>query len=89
MSNTSNLNKLPYAHWLEESLQQIVDMPVESMCIMTKFADTGAVHTAYFNCSPMDKLMFAGLINQDAMIDTLKINRMVPGDDEEEVESDE
>lgn len=88
MANNNNLNKLPYAHWLEESLQQIVDMPVESMCIMTKFEGTGAVHTAYFNCSPADKILFGGLANQDAMIDTLKINGMIR-DDEEDSEENE
>lgn len=83
----NELNKLPYAQWLEETLHNIVGMPVESICIMAKF-DTGDVGSSYYNCSVADKVMFAGFVQQDAMIETLKVNGLVP-DDEGEYEEDE
>ena len=82
-----DLNKLPYAEWLEQSLQNIVGKPVQAICIMTKFADVedGAddIGTGYYNCSVADKLVFAGFLQQDAMLDTMKVNGYIPDDDDE------
>lgn len=78
-----NLKQLPYANWLEESLQNIVGKPVQSMCILTKF-DNGDTGTGYFDCSVADKLLFAGFLQQDAMIDTLKANGYIEDDEEDE-----
>ena len=71
-----DLNNLPYAQWLEESLHNFIGKPVESICILTKFKN-GEVANGYYNCSVSDKLLYAGFIQQDAMIDTLRINGLV------------
>lgn len=86
----SKLNDLPYAKWLEESLQNMVGKPIEAICIMSKF-DSGDVGTGYWNCTMGDKILFSGMIQQDAMLDTLEANGLLPGDeeDEEEIEDDE
>lgn len=83
----TDLKDLPYANWLEQSLQNIIGKPVQSMCILTKF-DSGDVGTGYYDCSVADKFLFAGFIQQDAMIDTLVANGMLE-DDEEDNEEDE
>lgn len=88
------LSKLPYAEWLEQSLRNIVGKPVQAMCIMTKVASTDKnlddeVGTGYWNCSCADKLVFAGFIQQDAMLDTMRANGYLPEDDEEEDSEDE
>lgn len=83
-----DLNKLPYTDWLEQSLQNIVGKPVRSICIMTKF-DDDEVGTGYYDCSVADKLLFAGLIQQDAMLDTMRANGYIDDeedDDEEDLE---
>lgn len=79
-----DISTLPYAQWLEDSLQSIVGKPIQAMCIMTKL-ETGEVGSGYYNCAMTDKLVFAGFIQQDAMLDTLVANGFV----EEETEEDE
>lgn len=83
----NNINKLPYAEWLEQSLQNIVDKPVQAICIMTKF-ESGDVGTGYYNCSVGDKILFAGFIQHDAMRDTLIADGYLE-DDEEDEDDDE
>lgn len=82
-----NINDLPYAKWLEESLQNIVGKPVQAICIMTKF-DSGDTGTGYYECSVADKLLFAGFLQQDAMLDTMKANGYIPDDEEDEEDED-
>lgn len=81
----SDLHELPYAEWLEGSLKSIVGKPVQAICIMTKL-DTGEIGSGYYNCSMTDKLIFAGFVQQDAMLDTLVANGFVEEDSEEEEE---
>jgi hypothetical protein len=76
-----DLSTLPYTKWLEEAVAGIIGMPVESICILTKY-DNGSVQTGYYKCSVSDQLLFSGYINQDAMIETLKMNGLVKRDDE-------
>lgn len=75
-----------YASFMEKTLTEMVTLPVEGICIITKLSG-GAVFTSYYNSTAMDKITYAGLIQQDAMIDTLKINKMLgtgnPDSDEE------
>lgn len=89
-----DLNKLPYAEWLEQSLQNIVGKPVQSICIMTRFAEedeeTGdTVGSGYWHCSVADKLVFAGFLQQDAMLDTMKVNGYIPDDEDNEDDVEE
>lgn len=69
-----------YANFMEETLQEMVTLPVEGICIITKLSG-GAVFTSYYNSTSMDKITYAGLIQQDAMIETLRINKMLRADD--------
>lgn len=86
----SNLNNLPYAKWLEDSLRNLMTMNIEAICICTKTED-GGVGTGYWNTSMADKLIFSGIIQQDAMIETLRENGMVPmyTEDEDDYEQEE
>ena len=76
---------LPYAGWLEESLQNLIATSVMSICIISKSTD-GEVLTGYYDCSVSDKLLFAGYLNQDAMIETLQVNGYISDDDEDKDE---
>lgn len=78
-----DLSTLPYTKWLEEAVAGIIGMPVESICILTKYKD-GSVQTGYYKTSVSDQLLFAGYINQDAMIETLKVNGQIPREEGEE-----
>lgn len=82
-----NLNTLPYAEWLEKSLRNFVGKPVKAICILTKFKDD-ELGTGYFDCSVADKLLFSGILQQDAMLDTLKNNGYLE-EDEEDLEDED
>lgn len=69
-----------YASFMEETLKEMVTLPVEGICIITKLSG-GAVFTSYYNSTSMDKITYAGLIQQDAMIETLRANKMLSGSD--------
>ncbi len=71
-----------YAKFLEEALQALVQLPVEGICIITKLQG-GAVFTNYFKSSMMDKIAYAGVIQQDATLDMLKANNLVKTESDE------
>lgn len=87
MSNEPiNLKELPYAQWLEETIQDIVKFPIKGIALSLILED-GAIYSNYYNIPTLDKLTIAGTIQQDAMYDSLKANGLIKEVDEE-VESD-
>lgn len=88
MTNNTNITDLPYSVWLEQTLHDIVELPVTDIAIAAVLEDGGA-YTNYFKCPMINKLQLAGLIQQDAMMDTLAANGVVEyEEDEEEDEED-
>lgn len=77
----NELNKLPYAEWLEQSLKNIIGKSVQAICIITKF-ENGDTGTGYYDCSVADKILFAGFLQHDAMIDALQANGYIDSDEE-------
>ena len=71
-----------YAGFMEETLREMVQLPVEGICIITKLQG-GGIFTNYFKSSMMDKIAYAGLIQQDATLDMLKANKLVKPETEE------
>ena len=71
-----------YAEFMEEALQAMVQLPVEGICIITKLQG-GGVFTNYFKSNMMDKITYAGLIQQDATLDMLKTNKLIKPETEE------
>ena len=63
-----------YASYMEQTLKDMIEMPVEGICIITKL-EGGFVYTSYYNSTMMDKLVYAGLVQQDAMLDTLRASK--------------
>lgn len=79
---------LPYAKWLEQTLQELVKFPVKGICI-SAIGDEGEVYVNYHKISMADKLVISGIINQDAMLDTMAANGIVEyAEDTEGGESD-
>ena len=83
--NTFDPSSLPYAEWLENSLRNLASKRVDSLCIMAVTEDS-EVLTGYYNCSVPDKFLMSGYLNQDAMIETLQANGLIPSDEDEEDE---
>lgn len=71
-----------YARFMEETLREMVQLPVEGICIITKLQG-GEIFTNYFKSNMMDKITYAGLIQQDATLDMLKANKLVKPETEE------
>ena len=77
---TNNFKELPYAQWLETALQEMIAFPLKGICINAVSAD-GTVYTNYYKISMNDKLLIAGLLQHDAMIDTLTVNGFIGQED--------
>ena len=77
-----NIFTKDYAEFMEEALQAMVQLPVEGICIITKLQG-GAVFTNYFKSNMMDKITYAGIIQQDATLDMIKTNKLVKPETEE------
>lgn len=75
-----------YAHFLEETLQNIAELPVEGICIMTKMKN-GGFYTSCYNIGVMDKIACAGLLQQDAMMEVLQKNKLIKDFNEEDRDS--
>lgn len=87
MSNEPiNLKELHYAQWLEETIQDIVKLPVKGIALSLILED-GSVYSNYHNIPALDKLTIAGTIQQDAMYDSMRANGLIKDVDEED-ESD-
>lgn len=69
-----------YATFMEETLREMVTLPVEGICIIVKLKGGGHMMN-YYRSSPVDKLTYAGLIQQDGIIATLQANNWIPGRD--------
>lgn len=74
-----------YAVFLEETLREIVQMPVSGICIVVK-QDEGSVFTKYYNSTMMDKIIYAGVIQQDLTLDVLKASNAIGRDPNEDSE---
>ena len=77
------LKSLPYIPWLENALQELVKFPVKGIC-MYAITGNGEIYSNYHDVSMSDKLMIAGLVQQDAMMDSLVANGYIQDQEEEE-----
>ena len=77
------IHNLPYASWLEKSLKTLLEADITAICLLTKTADD-EVGCGYWNASVTDKVLFAGMVQQDAMIDTLQNNGFLDPEEEED-----
>lgn len=82
-----NLKDIPYTQWLEETLQDIIKLPVQGIALNVVLED-GDVYSNYYKLSMMTKLAIAGLIQQDAMYNSLAANGLIKAVDEEEDEEE-
>lgn len=92
MNEKSNdITEKPYAKWLEEILSDICAMPMRALA-MIGVTEDGDVCNGYYNASAADKILMSGLIQQDAMIDTLEAAGLINtsnGEEEEEHDGEE
>ncbi len=81
MPSNNNVFAQPYAKWLEQALKELVNFPVKGICLNAVTAD-GDTYTNYYKISMRDKIVIAGILQQDAMLDTMAANGIIEYDDE-------
>lgn len=86
MPNNKNLKDIPYAQWLEKALRELIGFPVKGIAIVAT-TENGEVYNNYHNITMADKLVIAGLIQQDAMLDAMAANGYIEYADDEEEET--
>lgn len=82
-NETNDITKMPYASWLEQALRDISEHPLQGI-VLAGIDEGGDVYTNYYELSMAAKILIAGIINQDAMLDTLINSGYIENDDEEE-----
>ena len=87
MSKNHNITEMPYAKWLEQSLSDISALPIRGIAIVG-ITEGGDAYTNYYNTSMADKLVLSGLINQDAMFDSMASNGIIEYEDDDEEAED-
>lgn len=81
--NQTDVFSLPYAKWLEDTLQEMIKYPVKGIAL-NAITDNGEIYTNYYKITMADKLIIAGVVQQDAMFDSLAANGVIDYADEEE-----
>ena len=83
MSDT-NLNSIPNAAWLEKNLKDLISTPVKSICICAVGVN-GDIYRDYYETAMVDKIAIAGIIQQDAMLDSMAAHGIIEYVDEEDM----
>lgn len=81
--NSTDITKMPYAQWLEEALRRISMLPMRTLVIIG-ITESGETYNDYYNATMGDKLLIAGLVQQDAMFDSLEANGIIKNEGAEE-----
>ena len=69
---SEDVTKLPYAPWLEDTIREMTEHDVQSICIAVKV--DGDTMTGYWNADAQDKAMFAAAIQSDIVLDIVEQN---------------
>ena len=88
VNNRNNITEMPYAKWLEQTLHDISSLPVKGTALLVS-TENGDSYTNYYNVSMADKLIMAGLIQQDSTLDMLASNGFIQYEDEEDDSSED
>ena len=68
-----DVSKIPYAAWLEETIQKLVQSPAKHIAIVSLNSDQ-TVGTAYWMCDSQDKAVIAHHIQVDIIMDIIGVN---------------
>ena len=77
-----NIYEKKYAAFVEETLQHMIHMPVDGICILIRLED-GSVYSDYCNSGVTDKMVYAVVVQQDVTWSILKANNAVGKDNDE------
>ena len=78
-----DITKQSYSEWLERALQEVVKLDPQDICIACISKNGESYYVNVFSNFVPNKFMFAGMIQQDAMIDALESNGYINDINEE------
>lgn len=84
----NEIEKLPYAEWLEETIRLLTEQDVKCIALAAITRDE-QVLTAYFDAVMADKVVMAAMIQADGMFDMTMTNAKMIVEAAEEQEEDD
>lgn len=78
----------PVVEWLREVLRDISQFDARGIAVASINKD-GDSYLSYYKMNMADKVLISGLIQQDAMLDTLAQNGIIDYDDGPDEDSDD
>lgn len=82
------MSEKPIVEWLREVLRDISQFDARGIAVASINKD-GDSYVSYYKMNMTDKVLISGLIQQDAMLDTLAQNGIVSYDESDEDEEEE
>ena len=82
------MSEKPIIEWLREVLRDISQFDARGIAVASINKD-GDSYVSYYKMNMADKVLISGLIQQDAMLDTLAQNGIVSYDESDEDEDDD
>ena len=77
------MSEKPIVEWLREVLRDISQFDARGISVASINKD-GDSYVSYYKMNMADKVLISGLIQQDAMLDTLAQNGVISYDDSDE-----
>lgn len=82
------MSEKPIVEWLREVLRDISQFDARGIAVASINKD-GDSYVSYYKMNMADKVLISGLIQQDAVLDTLAQNGIVSYDESDEDNDDE
>lgn len=82
------MSEKPVVEWLREVLRDISQFDARGIAVASINKD-GDSYVSYYKMNMADKVLISGLIQQDAMLDTLAQNGIISYDDSDEDNDDD
>ena len=82
------MSEKPIVEWLREVLRDISQFDARGIAVASINKD-GDSYVSYYKMNMADKVLISGLIQQDAILDTLAQNGIVSYDESDEDEEEE
>lgn len=82
------MSEKPIVEWLREVLRDISQFDARGIAVASINKD-GDSYVSYYKMNMADKVLISGLIQQDAMLDTLAQNGIVSYDESDEDNDDD
>lgn len=74
MALDAELAAKPYAHWVEDMVQELFNIDPDAISLQMRDAD-GQTYTCYWNCSRDDRTIMMDAMRDDGLLEFVRMNR--------------